>query len=319
MVNRRALLALGAAGVGVAAASMAARSFIIADREAERRVSSGSTTIATSFGVLEFADRGSGDPLLAIHGTGGGFDQGLSFVAPLLERGRRIIAPSRFGYLRSSFPADPGSESQADAFVELLDHLQIERVPVLGGSAGALSAIAFAIRHPSRCSGLIALVPASHVPGRPRTPGPTGLTEFAMKAVLESDFLFWLALRTVPSRMIGTLLATDPGLLDAAADDERQRVYGILRNLMPISMRSRGLLNDARLAGNPDAMPVERIEVPTLAMSLEDDRFGTAAAARHLAASVKGARLVIYPTGGHVWVGHNKEILEQVDRFMETL
>jgi dienelactone hydrolase len=39
-----------------------------------------------------------------IHGTGGGFDQGLLFARRLVDAGYRVIAPSRFGYLRSDFP-----------------------------------------------------------------------------------------------------------------------------------------------------------------------------------------------------------------------
>lgn len=50
---------------------------------AERRVTGRSSTIATPFGKLEYAIAGSGPPLLMIHGTGGGFDQGLRFAAAL--------------------------------------------------------------------------------------------------------------------------------------------------------------------------------------------------------------------------------------------
>jgi 2-hydroxy-6-oxonona-2,4-dienedioate hydrolase len=53
-----------------------------------------------------------------------------------------------------------------------------------------------------------------------------------------------------------------------------------------------------------------------LALSLEDDRFETLAAARHIAASVPGAELAHYPTGGHVWVGRNSEVFADVDRFL---
>ena len=114
----------------------------------------------TRHGVMEYAVAGEGPPVLMIHGTGGGFDQGLLFARRLVAAGYRVIAPSRFGYLRSALPADPSSEDQADAFVDLLDALGIDRVPVVGGSAGALSAIAFALRHPDRCTALVALVPA---------------------------------------------------------------------------------------------------------------------------------------------------------------
>ncbi|MCS6758700.1 MAG: hypothetical protein MO852_06450, partial [Candidatus Devosia euplotis] len=67
-----------------------------------------STLIDTRFSRLEYANRGEGMPLLMVYGTGGGFDQGLLFVRPpLLDKGYRIISPSRFGYLRS-LPSHPG-------------------------------------------------------------------------------------------------------------------------------------------------------------------------------------------------------------------
>jgi len=321
MVTRRNLLISGALGAGAIAAvgGTVALTFSQAMAAANARVDSGSQVIPTSFGSLEYADSGTGTPLLMIHGTGGGFDQGLGFCAPLLARGYRIIAPSRFGYLRSDFPADASSEAQADALVELLDHLGIDRLPVAGGSAGALPALAFAIRHPTRCSALIPIVPATYVPDRPRTPGPTGLQQTAMNAMLNSDLLFWLALNAAPDLMVGTLLATDPALLKTASAAERDRVSRILADILPVSRRSRGLLNDARLASNPDPMDLASITAPTLALSIEDDRFGTFAAATHIAATVPGARLVSWPTGGHVWVGHNEDLFAAVHDFIASL
>jgi pimeloyl-ACP methyl ester carboxylesterase len=63
-------------------------------------------------------------------------------------------------------------------------------------------------------------------------------------------------------------------------------------------------------------MDLGRITAPTLALSLADDRFDTLAAARHIAATVPDARLVSYPTGGHVWVGHDAEVFAEIDRFL---
>ena len=321
MVSRRGLLIGGAVATGAVAAAggAVAWSYNRAMAVADARVATGSRLFTSSSGAMEYADVGDGTPLLMIHGTGGGFDQGLAFCRPLLDRGYRIIAPSRFGYLRSDFPVDPSSEAQADALVELLDHLGIGRIVVAGGSAGALPALALAIRHPDRCRALVAIVPASFVPGRPQTPGPQGLQETAMTAMLNSDLLFWLALNTLPDLMIGTMLATDPALLQTASDAERARVSQILSDILPVSRRSRGLLNDARLASNPAPMDLEAIKAPTLAISVEDDRFGTFEAARHIAATVPGARLVSYPTGGHVWVGHDDELFEAVHQFVQGL
>ena len=124
---RLALLALACAIVLAAGWTIAAFSGDV--RQARQRVGQGSATIPTSFGQLEFAVAGSGTPLLMIHGTGGGFDQGLSFAANIMARGHQIIAPSRFGYLRSDYPPDPSSENQADALVALLVGRCIQRIP----------------------------------------------------------------------------------------------------------------------------------------------------------------------------------------------
>lgn len=268
---------------------------------------------------MEYAERGTGRPILMIHGTGGGFDQGLHFAAPLVTAGYRVIAPSRFGYLRSEFPANAGTAAQADAFVDLLDALGIERLPVAGGSAGALPAIEFAIRHPDRCSALVAIVPATFAPDRPTYAPMSPIQERAMRAMLGSDFLFWAALQLMRDQMIGTMLATDPALVHAASLDDQARVDEILRNILPVSRRQRGLMNDAMLAANPARQKLERIVAPTLAISLEDDRFGTYDAARYMVETIPGARMVGFPTGGHVWVGHDAELFAEVDGFLNTV
>ena len=147
MTTRRALL-LGLGGLALGGGGYAAGAFREARRQAESRLYGQGSVIETRAGALEYAVAGDGLPLMMIHGTGGGFDQGLLFAAAIRQRGFRIIAPSRFGYLGSAFPDDASPAHQADALVDLLDHLGIERLPVVGGSAGALTAAEFAVRHP---------------------------------------------------------------------------------------------------------------------------------------------------------------------------
>ena len=271
------------------------------------------------FGALEYAEDGQGIPVLMIHGTGGGFDQGIDMARPLTRYGFRLIAPSRFGYLRSTYPADPSPENQADAFVDLLDHLSISRAHMIGGSAGALSAIEFAIRHPDRCSSLVALVPAAHAPGRPPVDPPTPLAKAIIEYSLRSDFLFWTGLQLDEDAMISSLLATDPGLVHRASEAERARVRSILWNILPVSDRAQRLLNDARLAYTPAPMPLERITAPTLALSFEDDKFQTVAAARHIAASVKNGKLAVFRQGGHIWVGQEPNVFNTIAAFLKSI
>ena len=214
---RKWLLIAATAAIGAAAVGWSFRSDI---RNARENLEGRSKTIRTADGAMEYAVAGSGPPLLMIHGTGGGFDQGLLFTEKLAAKGVKVIAPSRFGYLRSSFPADHSSEAQADAFVALLDHLKLDKVVIAGGSAGALSAVQFALRHPERTRGLILIVPAANVEGHdPNEMSPS--QEWLVRELTKSDFLYWTARQVAPKQLIGFLLATDPALLEKVSAEAR--------------------------------------------------------------------------------------------------
>ena len=61
----------------------------------EKLLAGGSEVIDTACGPIEYAAMGEGQPVLVVHGAGGGFDQGLWIARNLLGNGFRIIAPSR--------------------------------------------------------------------------------------------------------------------------------------------------------------------------------------------------------------------------------
>lgn len=76
----------------------------------------------TKRGSIEYAREGSGPPALVIHGAGGGYDQGLYLAHEMLGDGFDVIAPSRFGYLRTPVPHNASHSDQADAHAALLDN-----------------------------------------------------------------------------------------------------------------------------------------------------------------------------------------------------
>ena len=314
MATRRTVL-MGLSGLALAGAGYTAGAFREARRQAGLRLFGHASVIDSSAGALEYAVAGDGPPLMMIHGTGGGFDQGLLFAANLRERGFRIVAPSRFGYLGSAFPDDASPMHQADVLAELLDHLGIDRLPVLGGSAGALTAAEFALRHPDRCSHLGLLVPAANLTNRDPVEF-TAVQRLAVGAVLGSDFAFWALSRLNPDQMIRTLLATEPTLLNGVSPDERERARAILDQIFPISRKLDGLRTDGFWAGTPSPTAYERIAVPTIILSCEDDLFGTADTARLLAERIAGAALTIFATGGHIWLGHDNDMAELIAAFI---
>jgi pimeloyl-ACP methyl ester carboxylesterase len=274
--------------------------------------------VSSQFGQIEFATVGTGAPVLIVHGAGGGFDQAVSAAGRFSNSGYQVIAPSRFGYLRSSSPTNPSPENQADAFAVLLDELRIQTLPVVGVSAGALSALQFALRHPERCRSLTVIVPAASavLPAQGPLPDQPRITKAILVYTLRSDFLFWLGINLARDRMIRSVLATDPALVAVADSNERQRAHDILWSILPISARSQGLLNDVRFTSAPQAIAIDRIKAPTLVVSVEDDFYGTIRPARFIAANIPGARLLTYSSGGHIWIGHDTELFAEVDAFL---
>ncbi|HET9832165.1 MAG TPA: hypothetical protein VFP91_10660, partial [Vicinamibacterales bacterium] len=77
-----------------------------------------------------------------------------------------------------------------------------------------------------------------------------------------------------------------------------------------------GLLNDAAVISSLRRYDLERISVPTLAISVADDLYGTFDGARYTAEHVPRARFISYPTGGHLCVGHQDEVASEIAAFL---
>jgi 2-hydroxy-6-oxonona-2,4-dienedioate hydrolase len=298
---------------------LAYRSYQRDIHQARERVSTGSQIVQTPCGPIEYALAGNGPPVLVVHGAGGGYDQGLEFGEPLVNSGFRIIAMSRFGYLRTPLPTDASASAQADAHACLLNALKIRCAAVVGASAGAPSSMQFALRHPDRCSAMVLLVPAAYVPrpgSAPPMQTPAG-TDILFDTALKSDFLFWVAIRLTRSTVIRAILATPPAVVENASAAEQARVGKVLEHILPVSPRRLGLLNDAAVTSSLQPYELERITIPTLVIGMADDLFGTFDAARYTAAHVPRARFIGYSSGGHLWVGHQKEVMSEIAAFLK--
>ena len=282
------------------------------------RAAQGGVLVATRCGTIEYQEAGTGAPLLMVHGSGGGHDQGMAFAGALAQQGIRVIAMSRFGYLRTPMPTDASAAAQADAHVCLLDALGIRQAGVLGGSAGAPSALQMAIRHPDRVSALVLLVPLAYKPPTLADSAPPlpPWVESTMMRLIGSDFLFWAALHVARDQVIKVVLATPPELLTSASSPERARVNAMLDNILPVSARATGLRSDTTVGKQLASAPLESIRVPTLVISARDDRYGTYASAQYTASRIAGAKFIGFEEGGHTWVGHDDEIQAEIVKLL---
>jgi 2-hydroxy-6-oxonona-2,4-dienedioate hydrolase len=256
-----------------------------------------------------------------VHGSGGGHDQGMAFAGSLAQHGIRVIAMSRFGYLRTPMPvgaADASAAAQADAHVCLLDALGIRRAAVMGGSAGAPSALQMALRHPDRVSALILLVPLTYKPqaqADSAAPMPAWI-ENTMMRLLGSDFLFWAAIHVAREQVVKVVLATPPELLTAASAQERARVNAMIDNILPVSARAAGLRSDTAVGKHLAPAALDTLKVPTLIVSARDDRYGTFASAAYTASRIAGAKFIGFDQGGHTWIGHDDEVMSEIVKLL---
>lgn len=281
---------------------------------ATERAEQGGAMVDTRCGPIEVQQAGEGMPLLMIHGSGGGHDQGMAWTQPLVQQGVRVIAMSRFGYLRTPRPTDVSPEAQADAHICLLDALGISKAAVMGVSAGGPSAMQTAIRHPDRVSALVLVVPIVYKPGTVADSAPpvSDDKDALLLRLLGSDFLFWTALHVARDPLIRHVLATPPEQVTTASSEERARVNDLAERILPVSSRAAGLRDDTRLGKRLRPYALETVRAPTLVVSARDDGFGTYAAAQYTASRIPGAKFVGFDDGGHLLVGHDAEVQAHV-------
>ncbi|RWH81329.1 MAG: alpha/beta hydrolase [Mesorhizobium sp.] len=277
-------------------------------------VSRGGVVANLDMGPVEYADSGAGIPLLSIHGAGGGFDQGLANAADLVGKGFRVIAPSRFGYLRTPVPQDTSPAAQADAHAALLSKLDVPKAVVVGVSAGARSAVELTLRHPDKVTALILIVPGLYSPTSPVSIEASRGNKFVFRVVnAGGDFAWWATEKIAPSVLV-RFLGVRPALVAAAPRAERNRVMSIVKSVEPLSLRFPGINIDSAPALH--VLPLEVITAPTIIISARDDLFNTLPAAEFAAAKIPRAKLVVYDTGGHLLVGQQQDVRMAVRTFL---
>jgi pimeloyl-ACP methyl ester carboxylesterase len=109
---------------------------------------------------LHYLERGSGPPILLVHGNGVMLQDWLiSGLFDELAKTNRVIAVDRPGFGHSSRPRGTRwtPERQADLFAALLKKLDAGNALAVGHSYGALVVAALALNHPERLRGIALL------------------------------------------------------------------------------------------------------------------------------------------------------------------
>lgn len=233
-----------------------------------------------------------------IHGSGGGYDQGELLVQAVLSEHFHWIAPSRFGYLRSTFRENATFDDQAHAYAYLLEQLGIKKVAVVALSHGGPSALLFAVLHPERVSSLTLIScgvnsSASLDQAQANQKGGMWVTIF------KHDALYW-AITKVFKRQLMELMGADNAVIAGLTPGQRELVDQIIDYMNPVSPRYSGVSFD-----NKAAMPNERIaaiRAPTLIFHATDDTLQLYQNAEFAASTIPSARLFSFKRGGHLLI-----------------
>ncbi len=263
----------------------------------ERLVTYGAKTANLSYGNMTYVDRGEGEIILSVHGIFGGYDQAYD-TCKNFSSDYRIIAPSRFGYLGSDILGNGTPAEQAFAYVELLDKLRIDKVYLLAASAGGSIAIRFALDYPERTKGLILYCSAM-----PYAEKPKEYSEYAgPPAFLCNDYAMFF---------ISPLFEPIMGM-------ESSTIYSML----PVEDRKEGVILDASvtnpdMARNFDDYEIESLQVPSLILHAKDDKLANYEDTLNALGRFPNCKFISFETGGHMMVGHSKEIEKAVSEFVK--
>lgn len=288
---------LGGIAIALLALLAAVAATYVSDMNlAYQRIRSKGTVIPSPHGDIEYTEGGTGTPVLVIHGSGGGYDQGELMVRAVLGDRFRWIAPSRFGYLRSTFRQGTTFDDQAHAYAYLLDRLGIKQVAVVALSHGGPSALLFAVLHPERVSSLT-LISAGVASSTEQSQAQADRKGDMLMTIFKHDPLYW-AITKVFRRQLMELMGANDSVIAGLTPAQRDVVDQVIDLMNPVSPRSAGAAFD-----NAAAMPNQRISAiraPTLIFHAADDTLQLYHNATFAASTIPGARLVSFERGGHL-------------------
>ena len=275
-----------------------------------KALEAGSQLAETSQGTVEYARVGSsedsGNSLLILHGTPGGYDAGVILADWLELDGNTVcIIPSRPGYLRTPLSVGMTPAKAADAMAALLDELGIESTTVLGWSGGGFTAIELAQRHPGRVNGLILLSARIRLDDKYYfTESDDQLHPFDPESV-DNSASFWgpdlknyvqmAGFTLMPDFFLQRYFPAEVQSMDLTLDRLRQ----LSTTTQPPSRRNLGRHNDYWQFASLQRDPVVQIEAQTLVIHSPIDASVDFEHASYISGAIENSELIIVENESH--------------------
>lgn len=235
---------------------------------------------------MHYEEVGSGEPLLLLHGFGMCARGEWGDFVEELSKTHRLIMPDLRGHGWSTNPSNAFSMRQsAEDIRALLDHLGIDRIRAMGVSAGGMTLLHLALKHPERVERMVLIGATSHFPEQARkvlsgaaaAPPPPDVIEFMRRCASRGDE----QIRSLNSQFVA---------------------FG-------------GSYEDMNL--NPPYLAT--IKAPTLIIHGDRDEFFPVSIATEMYESIPGSELWIVPNGDHVPIfgAREPEFLRITEEFLK--
>ncbi|MEX3898368.1 alpha/beta fold hydrolase [Paraburkholderia sp. BR10954] len=238
---------------------------------------------------------GDGAPVVCIHGLGGSSNNWTP-VLPAFE-GRKVIRIDLPGSARSPLPAQKLSiDSYVNTIASVLRELQVSDADIVAHSMGTIVAQHLAVRHPELVKSLALFGPLIAPPDAARD----GMRQ---RARIARD-------QGVP----GLQEIADAIVKGATSDETRSQRPVTLALVRESVMRQspEGYAQSCEALAGAQAAEIERIQVPTLLVTGDQDGVGKPDAVKAMGERIAGAKVVVLSGCGH-WTTFEKPVETTVE------
>lgn len=266
----------------------------------------GAAVVETRLGPIQVARLGEGPPVLVVHGSPGGYDQGAVLARFLVDAGFEAILPSRPGYHDTPLGDRKTPDDQARLLAALLDRLELDRVGVYCWSGGGPASYRLAATRPERVRALVAFDAVS----RRWTPPPEPLSS---RLMLSTRIGVWLAhalIAHAPKSMVKETLAAEGSLTkeelarrtaEVLADEDKARfVLDLDRTVSYREPHKAGLENDIAQFAAIGSLELHQVQAPCLVIHGTADADVPPEHGDHAAAALPRAELLTMDRGTHL-------------------
>ena len=255
---------------------------------------------------IAYLDRGTGPPVILIHGFGGSMWQWEHQQQALSQHFRVLTLDLPGAGLSDKPEIDYRPDQILDFFVGFMEAVKIPQATLVGNSMGAGLAIGMALTHPARVDKLVLIdgLP-QQVMEKLRSP--------SIRRALETSAPSWLV--SFGNMLFGGLMIEstlrevvhDPALLTPAVierSNRNRRRHGLIRPIMTVR-------ENLPLWDSGFARRIGEITHPTLVLWGEEDRVFPIAVGEELHQTIQGSRFIRIPKAGHIPQWERPDVVNQ--------